>query len=194
LMVIMSHLKPKEGKKKKKKSKSRKSNPNFDRRCSAPYYLPRLTPLGLASNLMKGTCVSAVLVLATLGEPKILTHLCIFSQFGPLEHLTTLSCNIKHTIISTSLHKVVHLYIVSHNLHNPNIVTHFTFTECFESNLHLHLQRCLHLPACGDHGHHGSGCHAPHSHALSWAVLSRHCKTLVLKEGFLELCHPRPYH
>ena len=57
---------PKEKKKAKKRAKFINSNPY----CGAsPYFLPRLTPLGIASNLMKGICASAALVLFTLGEP-----------------------------------------------------------------------------------------------------------------------------
>ena len=94
LMVVMNKLKPKDvtqsmgqkstwttvphvtapkGRKKtKKRAKFINSNPYCG---SSPYFLPRLTPLGIASNLLKGICASAALVLFTLGEPKsCITH------------------------------------------------------------------------------------------------------------------------
>ena len=90
LMVIMSHGKQKEGKTKSKKAKSMKGT--LKSRCT-PYYLPRLTPLGLSSNLLKGVYQSAVLVLFTLGEPN--NNFLNFSQFGFLELLKDPINNLK---------------------------------------------------------------------------------------------------
>eukprot|EP00090_Calanus_glacialis_P041853 TRINITY_DN74412_c0_g1_i1.p1 TRINITY_DN74412_c0_g1~~TRINITY_DN74412_c0_g1_i1.p1 ORF type:complete len:165 (-),score=16.73 TRINITY_DN74412_c0_g1_i1:549-1043(-) len=67
LMVVMKTIKPK---KSKTQSKNTKYFIGNDGRKRTPYFLPRLTPVGLSLSLLKGVCVSAVLVWFSLGKPK----------------------------------------------------------------------------------------------------------------------------